>query len=71
MTLAEVIDEFNRYNDPPLLIDDPKLRELPISGVFRANDRASFVEFLKIMNLATSETRQDGAIVLQGLDADE
>ena len=71
MTLAEVIDEFNRYNDPPLLIDDPKLRELPISGVFRANDRASFVEFLKAMNLATSETRQDGAIILQGLDADE
>ena len=68
LTLAEVIDEFNRYNDPPLLIDDPALRELPISGVFRANDRASFVEFLNTMNLAQSQTRADGTIVLRGLD---
>lgn len=68
LTLAEVIDEFNRYNDPPLLIDDPTLRELPISGVFRANDRASFVEFLDTMNLAQSQTRADGTIVLRGLD---
>ena len=68
LTLEEVIDEFNRYNDPPLLIDDPALRELPISGVFRANDRASFVEFLDTMNLAQSQTRADGTIVLRGLD---
>ena len=71
LTLAEVIDEFNRYNDPPLLIDNPALRDLPISGMFRANDRASFVEFLKTMNLAQSETRQDGTIVLHRLDTDE
>ena len=68
LTLAEVIDEFNRYNDPPLLIDDPALRALPISGVFRANDRASFVQFLNQMDLAQSQTRADGTIVLRGMD---
>ena len=68
LTLAEVIDEFNRYNDPPLLIDDPALRELPISGVFRANDRDSFVAFLKTMDLAQSRTLIDGTIVLHGIE---
>ena len=68
LTLAEVIDEFNRYNDPPLLIDDPALRELPISGVFRANDRDSFVAFLKTMDLAQSRTLLDGTIVLHGIE---
>lgn len=65
LTLAEVIDEFNRYNDPPLLIEDPRLSAIPISGVFRANDRASFVEFLQTMNLAESQIREDGTIVLR------
>ena len=71
LTLADVIDEFNRYNDPPLLIEDAALRELPISGVFRANDRDSFVQFLKTMELAQSQTLVDGTIVLQGLDENE
>ena len=65
MSLAEVIDEFNRYNDPPLLIEDPALRAMEISGIFRANDRASFVAFLEQMTLAESETRADGTIVLR------
>ena len=68
LSLGEVIDEFNRYNDPPLVIDDDDLRELPISGVFRANDRASFVAFLQKMDLASSQTRGDGTIVLHRLD---
>ncbi len=68
LALEDVIDEFNRYNDPPLAIDDPQLRTLPISGVFRANDRASFVDFLKQMKLARSRTRADGTIVLHGIE---
>ncbi len=71
MTLAEVIDEFNRYNDPPLMIEDPNLGAIPISGVFRANDRASFVGFLQTMSLAESEVREDGTIVLRRLDVQE
>ena len=71
MKLAEVIDEFNRYNDPPLVIEDPNLGAIPISGVFRANDRASFVGFLQTMSLAESEVREDGTIVLRRLDVQE
>jgi len=67
LSLKDVIDEFNRYNDPPLLIDDHVLEALPISGVFRSNDRESFVQFLAQMQLAESHTRSDGTIVLRGM----
>ena len=67
MSLAEVIDEFNRYNDPPLVINDDKLGVLPINGVFRSNDRASFVEFLERMQLAEARTRADGTIELRAV----
>ena len=70
MSLKAVIDEFNRYNDPPLMIDHVALEQLPINGVFRSNDRESFVEFLSQMQLAESHTRADGTIVLRGLKSD-
>ena len=62
--LAYVIAEFNLYNDPPIIISDPGLELLPISGAFSANDRASFVLFLEKMNLAQSRTQRDGRILL-------
>ncbi len=70
LPLREVIAEFNRYNDPPLTINDSELDLLPISGVFRSNDRESFVQFLQEMHLAKSTTRADGTIVLQAVDDD-
>jgi transmembrane sensor len=44
--LDEVAGEFNRYNGISFEIDDPKLRTLPVSGVFDAYDPASFAAFL-------------------------
>ncbi len=47
-TLAEISDEFNRYNiTPKLHIEGAALREQRISGVFKANDPRSFIAFLK------------------------
>ena len=62
--LEQVIEEFNRYNDPPTLIEDDQLRSLAISGIFRSDDRESFLQFLHQMGLADSVERPDGAIVL-------
>jgi transmembrane sensor len=45
--LARVAAEFNRYNATPIEIDSPALRSLAISGVFAADDIASFVTFLR------------------------
>jgi transmembrane sensor len=48
--LGAVADEFNRYGRIALEIDDPRLRALPISGVFDAYDADSFTAFLATLN---------------------
>ena len=70
LPLKDVIEEFNRYNDPPAAIEDKELESLPISGVFRSIDRDSFLQFLSQMQLAESSTRADGTIVLRGMSGD-
>jgi len=53
--LATVVEEFNRYNSPPLVISDPRLREQHISGVFGANDPESLLDFLvKVDHIAVT-----------------
>ena len=44
--LAEVAEEFNRYNREHIVIDSPELREQQVTGVFRSNDPAAFLAFL-------------------------
>jgi transmembrane sensor len=48
--LGEVADEFNRYGSLPIEIDDAALRDVPISGVFDADDVDSFVAFLQTLD---------------------
>lgn len=45
--LSEIVREFNRYNRERLVIDDPELASLELSGVFGSNDPQSLVLFLK------------------------
>lgn len=44
--LADVVQEFNRYNTRQLSIDDPQLLGLHISGTFGTRDSAQMVRFL-------------------------
>jgi transmembrane sensor len=44
--LANVVEEFNRYNVTVLTITEPRLRDQRISGVFDANDPESLIDFL-------------------------
>lgn len=46
-SLAEVADEFNRYNERKLVIDASALGDLHISGVFSSTDPASLIRFLR------------------------
>lgn len=63
--LSKVVDEFNLYNDQRIVIWDNALAGRSISGVFSADDRASFALFLEEAGLAVVETRADGTIVLR------
>jgi transmembrane sensor len=46
-TLAEVTDEFNRYNRKHLVVTDPVIAERRIGGAFQATDPDSFVSALE------------------------
>jgi transmembrane sensor len=46
-SLADVADEFNRYNDRQLIVADPGLETFHVSGVFSSTDPASLIRFLR------------------------
>ena len=46
-TLADVVEEFNRYNAHRLVIRDATLESFPISATFSSTDPASLVRFLQ------------------------
>lgn len=55
--LTEVAEEFNRYNTRQLVIEDPELASLHVSGVFSSVDPALLLRFLRIQpELAVEET---------------
>ncbi len=43
-TLADAVSEMNRYNRLQLVIQDPRVASIRISGVFRAGDSQNFVQ---------------------------
>lgn len=42
--LLEAIVELNRYDETQLVIDDPRIADLPISGIYQAGDSSVFAE---------------------------
>jgi transmembrane sensor len=46
-SLSDVAEEFNRYNERQLVIEDPKLYDFHISGVFSSTDPQSLIRFLR------------------------
>jgi transmembrane sensor len=45
-SLHEVAEQFNRYNQRRLVINDSQLAELKITGIFSSTDPASLIRFL-------------------------
>jgi len=45
--LADVVEEFNRYNERQLTVRDPSLADIRISGVYSSTDPALLVRFLR------------------------
>jgi transmembrane sensor len=46
-SLSDVAEEFNRYNERQLVIQDPTLYDFHISGVFSSTDPTSLIRFLR------------------------
>jgi transmembrane sensor len=67
-SLSEVAEEFNRYNRQHILIESAPLRAQLVTGVFQANDSASFLVFIsRIPGVRISTTEQGHHLV--SLDA--
>jgi transmembrane sensor len=44
--IADMLTEVNRYNPRPVVIDDPKVLRMHVSGTFTSSDSAQIVRFL-------------------------
>jgi transmembrane sensor len=57
--LAEAVAELNRYDQTQLIIDDPKIAALPISGIYQAGDSSGFARTIaKLYDLEIVESAQ-------------
>jgi transmembrane sensor len=64
--LAEVAEEFNRYNTRRLIVADPELRSMGISGVYSSTDPDSLLGFLRAQpNIQVDETDKEIRVVLR------
>ncbi|HEX5776107.1 MAG TPA: FecR domain-containing protein, partial [Caulobacteraceae bacterium] len=54
---ADVVAEMNRYSDKKLVVDDPALAAVSISGAFRAGDQEAFVKAYEDYRVARVESR--------------
>jgi transmembrane sensor len=61
-SLAEVADDFNRYNRQQLLISDPSIAAIRISGSFKASNVEAFVRLLKEAYGLKVELTADGKL---------
>jgi transmembrane sensor len=61
-SLADVADEFNRYNHQQLVISDPAVAAIRISGTFKASNVEAFVRLLKQAYGLKVESAADGTL---------
>jgi transmembrane sensor len=63
-TLARVIDEFNRYQSKPVIINDSRLAPLVISGVFDPQNPDSLLSYLEHYEGVQVKRLADGSVLL-------
>jgi transmembrane sensor len=64
--LSSVVERVNRYSNTPILIADPAVAQMRISGVFNAGDAPGFVEIVTHYLPVKAVPQPDGTIALQG-----
>jgi len=62
--LSEVVAELARYSDEKIVLDDPELAAMPISGRFKAGDLDGFLKAVKIYDIAPIAPPRDGVVRL-------
>jgi transmembrane sensor len=62
--LSEVVAELARYSDEKIVLEDPQLASMPVSGRFKAGDLDSFLKAVKIYDIAPVAPPRDGVVRL-------
>ncbi len=62
-TLAEAVEEFNRYNATPIVVRDARVAEQRLYGVFRLDDPVGFARTAAV-TLGVAAWSQDGRIMI-------
>ena len=68
MTLRDAVDLFNRYNVLQLVVKDPELGQIPVSGGFHLAEPEKFVEALQtlgVSHMLLRESSTNAKILLQ------
>lgn len=63
--LSTVVERMNRYGSTPLVIADPDIADLAVSGTFRAGDARDLLSALELGWSIAGQQRKDGALELR------
>jgi len=63
--LGQVVAAFNHFNSRQLVLADPKVRSLTLSGVFRADNLDAFINLLRASVDVVADPQDDGRILLR------
>ncbi len=63
-TLAKAVEEFNRYSERTIRIDDREVAQLRISGIFRTNSQRNFIDAITTVHQVAVEYRGPNEIAL-------
>jgi transmembrane sensor len=63
LTLAQAAEEFDRYSDLKIRVDDPSIAKLHITGVYAVNDPEGFAQNAAL-SLGLRSTRQGNEVVI-------
>lgn len=63
VSLAEAVAEFNRYNERKLLVRDPAIVSIPVSGRFRTTNFEAFVRLVQNGFAVRAESSPEGIVL--------
>jgi transmembrane sensor len=65
--LADVIEEFNRHNERQIVLADPALQDLEISGVYASTDPDLFIRFMRAQPHVRVEETPGSVVITSSL----
>ena len=69
--LGQVVAELARYSETKIVLDDEGLAAMPMSGRFKAGDLESFLQAVRVYDIAPVAAPRDGMVRLALLEKEK